>query len=83
MAKNQDNHFNAPKVTKAHWKKPRNVSSFTLETCWMENITGWKTREGIWQHFQQRLGELLLQIEIKVANSKPDSLSCLFVELMS
>ncbi len=83
MAENHDSHFSAPMLTKAHWRKPRNVSSFILETCWMENITRWQTTEGIWQHFQQRLGRLPLQTEIKVANAKPDSSCCLFIEVMS
>lgn len=38
MAEN-DNHFDAPVVTKAHWKKPNRVSSFTADTCWMGNVT--------------------------------------------
>lgn len=32
MARNNDNSFYAPVVTKAHWKKPNHVSSFTLDT---------------------------------------------------
>lgn len=74
MAKSHDNHFDAPTVTKARWKKPSRVSSFTVEAGWMENITRWQTTEGIWQHFQQRLGQLPLQTE----SAKPDScVSCL------
>lgn len=78
MAKNHDDHFSAPIVTKAHWRKPGHVSSFTVETYWTANITRWHTGE----HFQQRLG-LPLQVEIKVDSAKPDSSCHLFIELMS
>lgn len=44
MAKNPDDQFGAPFVTKAHWRKPSHVSSFTAEIYWMANITRWHWR---------------------------------------
>lgn len=55
MDKSGDKRFKAPLVTKTSWKKPSNVSSFTLETCRLENIPRWKTIDAISRKFPSKL----------------------------
>lgn len=66
MAKNHDNYFGAPVVTKSSFKKPSHVSSFAVETGWMGNITNCQQERGLCSIFSKRSDNCLSTIRLNL-----------------